>query len=181
MSKGPWKPETKSKHGKRPAVKPVVFEDPDKPAPASSVPPPLAPLSSPSGSGGGPAGDGAAPQPAPGVVFDESKIKGGLGTAFCSVTQGLAALINHLLRSSRYEVEFTPVEPEMGALWAEFAFPVLKLHLPDLEKNPHLVLVLMTGMILSGKIRIKTREVKVYGEPNRDGDTAPKENSEAVA
>lgn len=169
MSKGPWKPETKSKHRSRPPVKPIKEADFNaQPAnKGAGIPPPLPPISGPGE--GSPVGETVGSPGSGAVVFEEGKIKGGLGKAFCSITQGLAAVSNHFLKNSKYEIEFTPVEPEMGDLWAEFAYPVLKLHLPDLEKNPHLVLVMMTGLILSGKIRIKTKEVK----PNARGEINP--------
>lgn len=171
MSKGPWKPETKQKHKapprrhSRPPVKPPEGDEPvhhGEPVDNSSAshikPLPLfaggdAPLP---GGEDAPAGDADPAAPA----FDEAKIKAGIGKVFCTTVAGVASMLNHALRNSAYQVHFEPVEPEMGELWAEFAFPVLKMHMPDLEKNPHMTLVTMTIFILSGKIRVTRKEVK---------------------
>lgn len=155
MSKGTWKKETRARRADAEAQFNSKANQPENEIvtdpPGSGLPPPLPPLE-----------PLRKPNPA---VFDETKIKGGLGKAFCTATQGIANVTNYVLRNTPYRIEFSPVETEEGELWAEFAYPVIKSRLPDLEKNPVTVLVIMTGMILSGKIRIKKKEI-----PTNDGN-----------
>lgn len=158
MAKGKWKKKAEARRavladalefGKPISAAGALSEAPaplEPPAPPVAVPPPLAPLE---------------PEPKRAAVkdgIDPLKIKEGLGKTFCSATQGLANITNYFLRSTPYRVEFTPVAPEEGETWAEFAYPVIKSKLPDLENNPVTVLVIMTGLILSGKIRVHNKQ-----------------------
>lgn len=167
MSKGPWKPESKTKNKfKRAAIKPLSEKESVIPAAVDappSGPQPLPIFGAPSSTDGGiPAANGP-------VVFDETKIKGGMGKVFISATAGIAAILNGALKNTQYTVEFEAVQPEEGDLWAEFAFPVLKMHLPNMEQNPHTVLAVMTVAILSGKIRVTKKER--YDNPSPRTDT----------
>lgn len=167
MSKGPWKAESKAKNKfKRAAIKPLTDKDGAAIPSATLDPLPSGPQPLPV-FGATPGEPGAIP-PAGGALFDETKIKGGMGKVFCSMTAGLAAILNGALKNTQYTVEFEPVDPAEGDLWAEFAFPVLKMHLPNLEQNPHTVLAVMTVAILSGKIRFTKKERHEYPNPRAE-------------
>src|SRR5437868_6988719 len=118
----PWK------NKKSPAPKAAPPPSADSPVlnRPGEIPPPLPPLSaaSPDFGPAEPGGGTAA------ATFDDTKLKAGLGKTFCSTTQGIANLLNLMLSRTGLVVEFEPVEPEQGELWAEFALPVLKLWFP---------------------------------------------------
>lgn len=99
-------------------------------------------------------------------------LKSSLGGAFCSTVQGLANLVNYGLRNSPYRVEFTPVDSAEGEVWAECALPVFKAYFPKLQEDPKVLLVVVTVMILSGKIKIK--KVEVHNVGNSNGSSADK-------
>lgn len=163
MSKGPWK----KKRFKETLADAPPTDSVRATATPGAIPPPLPPL-------GGlgtdePKETGTdAPGSGPGASLDETRLKAGLGKAFCSVTKGLAAFLNTVLKNSAYQIELIAVEPEEGDLWAEFALPVFKDLFPKFQEDPKVALMVITGLILSGKIRIikKQKEVSNAGTEN---------------
>lgn len=158
MSKKPWLK-------KKPAFKPApavvngprVAEpklEPIAPAGPPTLPPPMPPL----GSRNPEMAPGETRPPGRAAVLDDAKLKDGLAKTFLSVTQGVPRLANYALQNSAYQIEFRPVTPEEGDLWATFALPVLKMYLPNVEQHPVTVLATVTVGILIGKIEIKKKE-----------------------
>lgn len=88
-----------------------------------------------------------------------------LGKTFCSTTDGIARAINGMLKNSSVRIEFEPVSPEEGELWGTFALPVLKEYFPKLQEDPKITLVVMTVMILGGKVKISKKPI-VEDNPN---------------
>lgn len=163
MSKGPWKFGKKKKEtvlnfggASEPIEAARVSEGPEPihiNADRPTQPPPLPPLGAAGPAGPGPSA--AAPNPAP--SFDDAKLQAGLARAFVSVVNGLGNAANYALRNTQYSVEVVEVTLPEGELWAVFACPVLKQLMPDIEKNPVAALAVITGMILSGKIKVKNK------------------------
>ena len=107
-------------------------------------------------------------------LMDESKLKAGLAKTFCSTTQGLARSLNFIIEKSGYVIEFSVPSAEEGELWAEFALPVLKQWFPKLETQPGVTLCVVSGLILSGKIHLKKKGIKMEVFNNDHGDQAGK-------
>lgn len=139
------------------------------PVPAKE-PPPLPPI--------------APPEPVPSVVAppppivpvaapsSDEKLKDGLAKVFCSATKGLANGLNLALKTTDYEILIDDVSEGESVLWAEFALPVLKTWMPNLQAEPMKACAVFTILILSGKIKVKKKEVSpnVGTQENQSGN-----------
>lgn len=145
-------------------------------APPLSGPQPLPPLPKITE----PAAPVSAPVTAPAPTLNDDKLKEGLAKVFISGTDGLAKGVNLVLDyfpDSDFEIEFERVSEGEGALWAEFAFPVLKEYLPNMQNRPVQALTFFTIAILSGKIKRKKKENKNNEQANGNTGTPSQETT----
>ncbi len=151
---------------KQKLASPDAVETPKAESAPGAPPPPLAPLGTPPPQLR-PELSGTPPPMADSGGLSDQKLKEGLASVFQSGTAGLANAVNLVIKGTLYRVEFSPPSDGESALWSEFALPVLKQYMPDLQNSPVKTLVVFTAIILSGKITIvkKQMEVQDAGQP----------------